>query len=333
MHSAIDEKAESDRRAARRSLRQPPRPRKGVTLTGFLTRVVVLYLAIAYFLVCPNDASRERAVCRKIDSFSSTLHSYEPTIRPYYRRAQKKVDPYVRHGRKAAQPYVNKAKPYYSRIDKAVSPRVKQVYRFYLDKIYPRLVSAVKSTRARTRPFALKVEREYKKTLAPSVDWYSKSARKWYTSRIEPSQNQVSNAARQYFKTIVETVSPIYTRGVPLARHHYRNQLVPFTRSAYSTTHKTYFSHVHPQLSIVSSHLQSFYFSKVSPSLLRFWSKFIAPQLDKIRERIFEFKAKEARVAAMKRAEKVSDEIAHQHGEEDFEGKFSFCSRYFSPLH
>jgi len=42
--------------------------------------------------------------------------------------------------------------------------------------------------------------------------------------------------------------------------------------------------------------------------------------LDKIRERIFEFKAKEARVAAMKKVEKVSDEIAHQHGEEDFEG-------------
>ncbi|GAA5907536.1 uncharacterized protein JCM6883_001237 [Sporobolomyces salmoneus] len=319
MHSAIDEQAESDRRTARRSLRQPPRRRKGVTLTGFVMRVGLLYLAIAYFVVCPNDTSRERAVCRKIDTFSSTLRSYEPSIRPYYRRAQRRIDPYVRQGRRIAQPWFDQAKPYYTPVEKTVSPRIKQVSRFYSERIYPKLVSAVKTVRSRTRPFALKVEREYKKTLAPSVDWYSKSLRKWYTSQIEPSTNQFDLATRRYLKTIVETVSPLYTRGVPLVKHHYRSHLVPFTRSTYSTTHRVYFSHVHPQLATVSSHLQGFYASKISPSLLRFWSKFIAPQLDKIRERIFEFKAKEARVAALKRVEKVSDEIAHQHGEEDFE--------------
>ncbi|GAA5960833.1 hypothetical protein JCM3765_000832 [Sporobolomyces pararoseus] len=319
MQSTVDANAESERRAARRSLRQPPRPRKGITLTGFLTRVGILYLAIAYFLVCPTDSSRERAVCRKIDSFSSTLRSYEPTVRPYYQTAQKKIQPYVRQGRKISQPYVDRAKPYYSHINKTLSPRIKQLQHFWLNTIYPKLVSAVKSTRARTRPFALKVERGYKKTLAPSVDWYSKSLQKWYTSRVEPSLNQVNHVASQYIRTVFDTVSPVYTRGVPLAQHHYHKTLVPFSRSTYSTTRKTYFSHVHPQLSVVSSHLQNFYLTKISPTLLRFWSKFIAPQLDKIRERIFEFKAKEARVAAVKRVEKVSDKIAQQHGENDFE--------------
>ncbi|GAA5985721.1 hypothetical protein JCM5350_007469 [Sporobolomyces pararoseus] len=319
MQTTIDERAESERRAARRSLRQPPRPRKGITLTGFFTRVGILYLAIAYFLVCPTDSTRERAVCRKIDSFSSTLRSYEPTIRPYYQTVQKKTQPYIQRGRRISQPYVDKAKPYYSHIDKTLSPRIKHLQQFYLESMYPKLVSAVKSIRSRTRPFAVKVEREYKKTLAPSVDWYSKSLQKWYTSRVEPSLNQVYLVIRQYTLTVFDTVSPIYTRGVPLAKHHYRKTLVPFSRSTYSSTRKAYFSHVHPQLSIVSSHLQNFYLKKISPTLLRFWSKFIAPQLDKIRERIFEFKAKEARVAAVKRMEKVSDEIAQQHGEDDFE--------------
>ncbi|GAA5834583.1 hypothetical protein JCM3766R1_003604 [Sporobolomyces carnicolor] len=319
MHATIDETAEDDRRAARRSLRQPPRPRKGVTLTGFVTRVAILYLAIAYFLVCPNDTSRERAVCRKIDSFSSTLQAYEPTVRPYYRRVQKKVDPYVRRGKKVAQPYLDQARPFYSTVDRTISPRVKRVYQLWLEKVYPKLVSAVKVTRSKTRPFAIKVEREYKKTLAPSVDWYSKSLRKWYTARVEPSLDRGHFIARQYGRTIGETVTPLYTRGLPLVQHHYRTHLVPFSRSTYSTTRDAYFAHAHPRLAMVSSHLESFYHSKVSPSLLRFWSKFIAPQLDKIRERIFEFKAKEAKVAALKRVEKVSDQIASEHGEENFE--------------
>lgn len=323
MHATIDETAEDDRRAARRSLRQPPRPRKGVTLTGFVTRVAILYLAIAYFLVCPNDTSRERAVCRKIDSFSSTLQAYEPTVRPYYRRVQKKVDPYVRRGKKVAQPYLDQARPFYSTVDRTISPRVKRVYQLWLEKVYPKLVSAVKVTRSKTRPFAIKVEREYKKTLAPSVDWYSKSLRKWYTARVEPSLDRGHFIARQYGRTIGETVTPLYTRGLPLVQHHYRTHLVPFSRSTYSTTRDAYFAHAHPRLAMVSSHLESFYHSKVSPSLLRFWSKFIAPQLDKIRERIFEFKAKEAKVAALKRVEKVSDQIASEHGEEDFEGRLA----------
>lgn len=326
MHSAVDQQAESDRRAARRELRQPRPRNKGITLTGFLTRVALLYLAIAYFLVCPNDASRDRAVCRQIDSFSSRIRSYEPTFRPYYRTAQRKVDPYVRRTKKIAQPYVNKAKPYYSRADKVVTPRIKQAYQFYLKRVYPRMVNTVKSVRSKTRPFALKVEREYKKTLAPSVDWYSKSLNKWYTKRVEPSLVRVLEVARQYFGTISNSLSPVYTQGVPLVRHHYRNNLVPFSRSTYSATRKTYVSHVHPQLATASSYVHKIYLNKVSPSLYRFWSKFIAPQLDKIRERIFEFKAKEARVAAMKKIEKVSDEIAHQHGEEDFEGTFPFST-------
>lgn len=320
MHSAIDEKAESERRAARRSLRQPPRPRKRVTLTGFFARVTVLYLAIAYFLVCPNDSSRDRAVCRGLDRFSTTLYSYEPTARPYYRAVEKMVDPYVRRTKEYTRPYVAKAKPYYSRVDKTVSPRVKQAYQFYLRAIYPRLVAAVRSVRSRTRPFAQKVEKGYRKTLAPSVDWYSKSGRKWYSARVEPSLQKTFANARRTSQRVKDAVSPVYSRGIPLAKHHYRANLVPFAQSAYSTSRDTYTSHVHPQLAVVSSHAQHLYKTKVSPSLLRFWSKFIAPQLDKIRERIFEFKAKEARVAAMKRVDKVSDEIAHEHGEEDFEG-------------
>ncbi|GAA6064561.1 hypothetical protein JCM10212_006207 [Sporobolomyces blumeae] len=320
VHAALNERAESDRRAARRSLRTPPpRPRRGVTWTGFFVRVAIFYVAIAYFLVCPHDSSRERAVCRQLDSLSARLESYEPTFRPYYRRAQKKLDPYVRRGKKVTEPYVAKTKPYYARVDQVVSPRLRTLYDWYLRHVYPKLVATVHNIRSRTRPLARRVEQEYTKSLAPSVDWYSRSFEKWYSSRVEPSLNQLYRDSRRYSQTAADTVSPIWTSGVPLAQHHYRTNVVPFSRKTYSIGRKAYVSHVHPRILSGSSHVQRVYKAKVYPSLQRFWSVFIAPQLDKIRERIFEFKAKEARVEALKRVEKASEEIAKEHGEGDFE--------------
>ncbi|GAA5933436.1 uncharacterized protein JCM15063_001313 [Sporobolomyces koalae] len=318
MHVALEQKAEDERRAARRALRQPPRPRRGITLTGFLTRVAIVYIAIAYLLVCPHDSTRERAVCRRLDDVSNRLRLYEPAVRPYYRKAHRRLDPYIRRTRTAAQPYVDRVKPHYSRVAQTVSPAINRAYRFYLDQVYPRLVASVKSVQQRTKPFSHKLAKQYRKTLAPSVDWYSESLRKWYIARVEPKLDQFVIAARQYAATVSSTISPVYTRGVPLAQHHYYTHLVPFSRSTYSTTRDTYFSHVHPRVATTSTGLVKLYKTRVAPPLLRFWSKFIAPQLDKIRERIFEFKAKEARVAATKRVEKVSDDLAQQHGEADF---------------
>ncbi|GAA5913983.1 hypothetical protein JCM5296_006720 [Sporobolomyces johnsonii] len=320
MHTALEKRADEDRRAARRALRsRSSRPRSGVTITGFFARVAIFYVLIAYFIVCPTDTSRERAVCRGLDSFGARLHALEPTVKPYYRLAQKKLDPYVEEVQRYSQPYVDRVKPYYTRAEQVVAPYAEKAAKTYRQQVYPKLVSGVHYSQAVTRPYVTKATQQYTKTLAPSVDWYSKSFRQWYAAKVEPTLTQLSSTSRQYGQTVYDMVSPLYTRGVPLAQHHYRTHLVPFSRKSWSASRSAYLSYVHPRALSLGGHAQKLYKTRVLPALQRFWSVFIAPQLDKIRERIFEYRAKKAKVEALERVEKVSEEIAKDHGEDDFE--------------
>ncbi|CEQ41528.1 SPOSA6832_03265 [Sporobolomyces salmonicolor] len=320
MHTALGKRADEERRAARRALRSRSSvPRSGVTISGFFARVVIFYVLIAYFIVCPTDTLRERAVCRGLDSFGAKLHALEPTVKPYYRTTQKKLDPYVEEVKRYSQPYVDRVKPYYSRAEKVVGPYAEKAAKTYRQLVYPKLVSGVRYSQAMTRPYVAKATQQYTKTLAPSVDWYSKSLRQWYAVKVEPTLTQLSSTSREYGQAVYDTVSPIYTRGVPLAQHHYRTHLVPFSRQSWSISRSTYLSHIHPRALTLGGHVQRLYQTRVLPALQRFWSVFIAPQLDKIRERIFEYKAKKARAEALERVEKVSEDIAKDHGEDDFE--------------
>ncbi|BGP01000.1 hypothetical protein NBRC10513v2_004993 [Rhodotorula toruloides] len=319
MHDELDKRAPKERIAARRAMRSPStrRRKRGVTWTGFFLRVAAAYVLIAYFFVCPNSTS-DRAICRGLDSVGDRLRRYEPHVRPYVQTAQRKLEPYVAEVERHTRPYVEIVRPHYQRADRLVRPHVSTANSFVRSTVYPAVLSAVRHSQAATQPVMDKLRKQYVRTLEPSVEWYADSLSKWYAAHIEPHVKRYSSLTRKHSKTAYDAFSPVWETGVPRARHHWRTHLVPFSRRAYSTSRKTYTTHVHPRAVTVGGHTARFYRSKVLPTLHRFWSKFIAPQLDKIRERIFEYKAKKAKLEAVERVEKVSEEIAKEHGEDDF---------------
>ncbi|GJN90237.1 hypothetical protein Rhopal_003236-T1 [Rhodotorula paludigena] len=321
MHDELDQRAPGERSAARRALRSSTgRSRSsGISLRGFLTRVALLYLCIAYFFVCPADPSRERAVCRGIDSVGNRLRQYEPHLRPYVSTAQRKLEPYVAEAQRRTEPYVAKVRPHYRRVDSLVRPHVSTVGSFYRSHVYPAVVSTVHRSQELTAPYTAKLRKQYTKSLEPSVEWYSLALGKWYAARVEPHVSQISTQARQYGTTVYRTVSPLWTRGLPAAQHHLSTHVLPFSRRTYASSRRAYVTHVHPRAVTLGGHAHGVYRSRVLPALQRFWSRFIAPQLDKIRERIFDYKAKKAKLEAIERVEKASEAIAHEHGEDDIE--------------
>lgn len=324
MHTEVDKRAPSDRAAARRALRSPGgRRSSGVGFRGFLVRVALLYVAIAYFVACPHDPKREYAICRSIDSVGAHVRQFEPHVRPYVETAQRKLQPYVAEVQHRAQPYVDTVKPYYDRADRLVRPRLATASARYHSTVYPALAGAVHRSQELTRPLTLKVKKQYTKTLAPSVEWYTLALERWYAVQLEPHVSRVSSQARTLATHAQRTVAPVWKHGVPAAQHHWRTHLVPFSRSAYGTSRRTYVSHVHPRAVTVWRASHGVYRSRVLPALQRFWSKFIAPQLDKIQERVFEYKAKRAKQEAIERVDKVGDDIAKAHGDDDIEGAFS----------
>ncbi|GAA5983436.1 hypothetical protein JCM11641_007848 [Rhodosporidiobolus odoratus] len=319
MHNELDKRSNDDRVAARRAIRTASRRRKtgGVTIKGFFVRVLLFYLAIAYFLVCPNDTKRDRAVCRSIDSVSLRLKGYEPLVRPYYQRAQRQISPYVAKVQQYSQPYVDKVRPHYQRVDRLARPHLATVRKGYEKQVHPRLVGGVQRSQAFTKPYVAKLKKQYTKTLAPSVEWYAEAFKEWWAAKIESHLSRATSIVRAHSQTAYNTVSPAYYKGVPLAQHHYRQHLLPFSRKAYSNSRRTYVSHVHPRALTVGRYSAAFYRSKVLPALHRFWSRFVDPQLDKIRERIFEYRAKKARIEALERVEKKTQEVVQQHEGED----------------
>ncbi|TNY19375.1 hypothetical protein DMC30DRAFT_400682 [Rhodotorula diobovata] len=320
MHTEVDKRAPSDRAAARRALRSPGgRRSSGVGFRGFLVRVALLYVAIAYFVACPHDPKREYAICRSIDSVGAHVRQFEPHVRPYVETAQRKLQPYVAEVQHRAQPYVDTVKPYYDRADRLVRPRLATASARYHSTVYPALAGAVHRSQELTRPLTLKVKKQYTKTLAPSVEWYTLALERWYAVQLEPHVSRVSSQARTLATHAQRTVAPVWKHGVPAAQHHWRTHLVPFSRSAYGTSRRTYVSHVHPRAVTVWRASHGVYRSRVLAALQRFWSKFIAPQLDKIQERVFEYKAKRAKQEAIERVDKVGDDIAKAHGDDDIE--------------
>ncbi|GAA6028542.1 hypothetical protein JCM8097_007272 [Rhodosporidiobolus ruineniae] len=320
MHDELDKRADDDRAAARKALRSPARRRRsGVTLPGFFARVAIFYLLIAWALVCPTDTSRERAVCRGIDSVEARLRAYEPVVRPYYRTAQRKVLPYVVELQHRAEPYVAKVRPHYQRVDRFTRPYLHSVDSKYRNQVHPRLVAGVHRSQAITRPYVERAKAQYTKTLQPSVEWYADALHKWYAAKVEAHLSVVTSTLNKHSRTAYDAVSPIYTTGVPLAQHHFSTHIVPFSRQAYSTSRRTYVKHVHPRALTLGRHSAAFYRTRVLPALQRFWSRFVDPQLDKIRERIFEYQAKKVKLEAIQRVEKKADEIAKEHGEDDLD--------------
>lgn len=328
MHNEIGKRADSDRAAARRALRQPsPRRSAGVSLRGFLARVAFFYVLIAYFIACPLDPKREFAVCRRIDGLHARARQLEPHVRPYVVRAQRKLQPYVAEVQHRTQPYVDTVKPYYDRADRVVRPRLATASARYRSSVYPALAGAVGRSQELTRPLKVKVKKQYTKSLAPSVEWYTLALERWYAAQLAPHVDRASSSARSLATSAQRTVAPVWQSGLPAAQHHWRAHLVPFSRSAYGTSRRTYVSHVHPRLVTAWRASHGVYRSKVLPALQRFWSRFIAPQLAKIQERVYEYKAKRAKLEAIERVDKATDKIAQEHANDDIEGASSSPSR------
>ena len=287
MHAELEREKESRATPRRTSVRAPRRP-TGVTLKGFLARVGIFYLLIAYFIVCPNDSTRERSVCRSLDSVQQRLAAYEPLVRPYMLTAQRKLDPYLAQVHAKVNPYLAFAQPYYSRVSEVARPLAKRAVVLYRNQAHPRLVAAIAKSHEATKPYLELAKVNYRKSLAPSVEWYSHHLVQWYRTEVAPHLAVASLLVYKYTNQAYDLTSPLYFKGLPLVRKHYVETVLPTAQTTIRATHKTYVNEVHPRLVVAGRHAHNFYKSKVLPALHRFYSLYVAPQVGKINAKIFE---------------------------------------------
>lgn len=327
MHKELEQREREERLQPLQQRNRPPRRSGGISVAGFFARVGLFYLLIAYFLVCPTDTTRERAVCRGIDSVQGRLASYEPHLRPYLQTAHKKLDPYIARVHDRTDPYVAKVRPYYTHADRLVRPQVARAVSTYQQRIHPSVLKGIAHSQAVTKPYVASLKKQYQLSLAPSVEWYSHAIKEWYKLKAEPHVSLTDKTIRKHSKQVYDVVSPLYFTGVPLAQRHYHQTVLPLAKTSYSTSRRTYVKQIHPRLIVAGRHTKVFYRTKVLPALQRFYSLFIAPQLDKISERIFEYRTKKSRAEAAEHVAQVEKEVLSEQDTDNFEGELRVESR------
>ncbi|KAM0747963.1 hypothetical protein T439DRAFT_87482 [Meredithblackwellia eburnea MCA 4105] len=312
---------ELEKRDRRRSIAPLPRrsqqststssSSRHVSVKGFFARVAIFYLLIAYFLVCPTDTTRERAVCRGIDQAQLHLQQYEPVVRPYIQLARRKIQPYTSQIQLHVQPYLNQARPYYQQADKWLRPHISNSAQLYTTHAHPVILSAISRSQKATKPHLDNLKSNYQKTLGPSVEWYSRALRDSYKTHAKPHVDTVSRGARLTY----DRVSPAY----PWLKKHYFGTVLPSSQAAYRSSRKVYVTHVHPRAVVAGGHAHAFWKGKALPALQRFYSLYIAPQVGQIKAKIFEYRTKKERQEAVAKVVEKEHEIVKEHGGEDFE--------------
>jgi hypothetical protein len=303
------------------------RRRSGVTVPGFVARVTILYTLLAYFLVCPNDPdTSSRAVCRRLGQVEAILVSYEPTVRPYYTVAYQQVEPYVDAVTETVSPYVEQVRPYYVKADTTLRPLVKRSSDAYFQHAHPRILAGIAFSQAATKPYVALAGETYTSTIAPSVEWYGHEARQWYATKAEGPIQDVQARTVEYYTRAHDAVAPVWTHGFPFVHKHYYDSVLPFASSTYKTSTTTYVTHIHPRLVKGLEHAYNFYLAKILPVLRRGYSLYIAPQADKISEKIFEYRTKKVKLEAIEHVVQVEKAVLAEKKEETLEGEFIVLS-------
>ncbi|KAM0786624.1 hypothetical protein ACM66B_002076 [Microbotryomycetes sp. NB124-2] len=277
--------------------------------SGLLLRGFLLYTIASWLLVCPNarDDWDKQAICHAYDYTEAAVRSLNAHLKPYTDAAWREAQPYVAQVQQSTEPYVNHVRPYYQKADKTARYALEQRRHVHDTYIQPRVDQATAAFDQAKKPLVHALEKQYQKTLAPSVEWYSREYNEWYKAHAEPHVRQAQDTLRQYSRKAHDAASPIWTHGLPFAQKHFHETIVPTTKTTSRTIYSGYVNQVHPRLVSGGKHGASFLRAKVLPALQRFWSVFIAPQLDKISEKVHEYRAKKVQqnsVSAVTEAEK-----------------------------
>ena len=256
-------------------------------------QLTALYAIIAYFFICPNDPARAPAVCKSyadLQSYRDTAVSYaRPYYQPYVTQAQETLDPYY-------QPYAKLAAPVYTKAQRYVQPQIAQARNLYNRAVHPRLLNALTHSQKQAQPHFDRISYEYERLVGPYTHRYTRLASEIYDLNVKPTYDAIARDTNKFVQPLYRQssayLSPVLAKAYPATRHHVQHTFLPFASSSLSTSRKVYGEQVHPRLASTFQLLLRFVREKLGPAIARFQSRYISPQLNKIQDKAFAYKAK-----------------------------------------
>ena len=150
----------------------------------------------------------------------------------------------------------------------------------------------------------------------PLVNRYSTLASEIYDINVKPYIDEVAfefeRKIKPFYLSLYSKTSSILFRAFPAIHHHSKQSVFPFANRSYVTSRKIYSNNVQPRLIAFWQFLLHLLSDNLFPRLGRFQSRYISPQLSKIQDKAWAYKARKV-------ADKKVSQMDHELGKEDIQ--------------
>ncbi|KAH9933371.1 uncharacterized protein B0H18DRAFT_983356 [Fomitopsis serialis] len=188
--------------------------RKIHRLGDYLFRIILIWLTIYTFALCPEDVRSERPVCRALSEYRRLV--LEPYVLPPIR---------VALSHPSVVPYVEKAKPYTDRAFNTAKPVAQVIVRQWNARVAPQwnrhvvplwyryAIPQLLQLDAKVTPYRNRVTDEYERRVAPIMDSVSP-----YAQQAVVNARLLRSKARPYVMTAAHKTYDGYQYVAPYAR-------------------------------------------------------------------------------------------------------------------
>lgn len=303
-----------------RQQQQKEGKRKG---RSWLWTLLLGYLLYASLFVCPDNASM---VCRSFDALEHARASVISQIDHH-------GAPYLQHAVSWAEPHLEPVKPHYLALKSRVAPVLLHSEQYLQGTVKPKAIDYVQQARVKAGPLQQRLIHTYNTEARPIVQRYVKFYGSLWRLNVAPFVSRVSaqahRAASKQITYAQAQLDAFQAEHFPVLHKWTTERFVPAARKTVKLTHHVTVRYVLPGLKRAYVFVAKLVNGNVVPQLKRWHSLYVVPQIDRVKERIWEHRNEQLLHVQEEQAEErveVAQEVAkaaldENDADDDVEGK------------
>ncbi|EMR09993.1 hypothetical protein PNEG_01751 [Pneumocystis murina B123] len=243
---------------------------------GMTLKLFILFTVYKLFFVCPleSPSKTKMLLCRNYHYLKSSMDPYLKSI--YYKYALEQVE--------MVEPYLKNVQ---KNVGKYSKPAIKHIKDQYENYIYPYFVygkeSIYKFVKKHIGPVKIKYIKEYDRFYRNRFKDYLVYSKKVYWTHIYPGIYSTRQTVIYIYQS---KLIPFYQQTKPHVIHFLKTMLQFLIREVY------------PRIVEGLIWLKDFFFTYAVPKFNDFWITHVNPQLERIYDRIFQYKNSDYNIAS-----------------------------------
>lgn len=257
----------------------------------------MLYIGYAYFFLCPSASLdgtvASPPVCHGLELLNSNYRNLVlPVLSPIYTtHIEATLLPLYEH----LEPYNRMLEPYLNKIIINSQPVLAKCLSIYQRVISPHLNLVGEKSAAILGPYMARwkkgAQRVLSKVLTPSYEWYSREIGVWLEVVALPKYRSLEAFSYSFAHEVKQIVNPILEKGIPFIQTQVVERLLPFAKTSLSTSYTFTTQTFLPKFLQTMRVTKTFVLEQFLPRVRDFWTTYGSPQVERILEKVSEYRA------------------------------------------